>query len=345
MNSFLEILRRQPRCLVVSEALALVGLIGWIDHQTGWEWNFFAPFALPLILVTWKTGLRLGFAFAVLCALTFWLAHAGNHPYHTASGLVLSVFGRLFYFAALVIAVAALKAQNQSKSERIAVLEHMQALEREHLGTREHEQQRLGRDLHDNLGPHLAAIGYAATFHADDLRARGEAAAVKAEQIRDLVSEAVSLTRDLARGINPVPMPGHGLALALDDLAGTTARVSGLSIAFRESGDPQLENAEASLHFYRIAQEALQNAIRHGMPQKITVILSQSEDAIRLEVVDDGKGMTLPNGARSGMGLHSMRYRANALGAELKIDSNPGGGTVVSCEMPNQPAAPLTATT
>jgi len=80
---FPEILLRQPPWLVLLEGLVLVGLIGWLDHVTGWEWSFFAPFALPIALVAWKLGRRLGFAFASLCAMTFWVAHIGSNPYRT----------------------------------------------------------------------------------------------------------------------------------------------------------------------------------------------------------------------------------------------------------------------
>jgi hypothetical protein len=66
-----EMLRRQPSWLVLFEALVLVGLIGWFDYATGWEWSCFAPYALPIVLVVWKTDRRLGFAFAFLCAMTF----------------------------------------------------------------------------------------------------------------------------------------------------------------------------------------------------------------------------------------------------------------------------------
>ena len=135
-----EALRRQPSCLVLFEALALVGLIGWFDYATGWEWSFFAPFALPIILVTWKTGRRLGFTCAWLCGLTFWVAHLGNNPYQTNWGFASAVFGRWFYFAILVVAVAALKDKRELDRDRIASLERTQELESQILQTSEREQ-------------------------------------------------------------------------------------------------------------------------------------------------------------------------------------------------------------
>ena len=335
----LERLRGQPKWLVLPEALVLVGLIGWIDYSTGWKWSFFVLYALPIVMVTWKTDRRLGFAFVFLCTVTSWVGQIGSNSYQTGWGFPLAVIGWLFYFVVLVVAADAVKARRQLDRSRIEALEHTQELEREILWTSEQEQQRIGRDLHDSLGPQLAAIGYAATFLADDLRQREQPEVAKAERIREMVGEAISLSRDLTRGIFPVQMDGVGLSIALEDLARTTTSQRGMSVSLHETGDTHLANAEDGMHLYRIAQEAVNNAAKHGGARKVTIVLSSSGDSLHLAVADDGKGMALPpDGARS-MGLHSMKYRARAVGGELKIDSNPSEGTIVSCEIPNRPAA------
>jgi signal transduction histidine kinase len=340
---FEEKLRRQPQWLVLLEALALVGLIGWFDHATGWEWSFFAPFAAPIALVAWKSGRHLGFVCAFLCALTFWVAHIGSNPYETVWGFGLSVFGRWFYFSVLVVAVAALKAKWELDRARIAALERTEELEFQILRTSEREQQRIGRDLHDSLGPHLAATKYAASFLANELRPRDPPAAAKAEQIGAMAGDAMALARDLARGIFPLQLAGVGLAPALENLASTTSQLTGLSVSFCETGDTQIADPEDGMHLYRIAQEAVNNALKHGGARRITVILNKSEDSLRLAVADDGKGMAPSPGDTSGMGLRSMQFRARALGGELKIDSKPGEGMIVSCEIPYRrprPASP-----
>jgi signal transduction histidine kinase len=292
---------------------------------------------MPIVLVVWKTGRRLGFAFALLCAGTWWVAHIGSNPYRTEWGFALAVVGWWFYFSVLVAAAAAVKAHQELDRARIQTLEHTQELKRQILQTSEREQQRIGRDLHDSLGPQLAAIGYSATFLADDLRRCGQPEAAKAEQLRQMASDAISLARDLARGIFPMQTDGSGLSLALEELASTASRLTGMSVSFCETGDIRVEDPVAGMHLYRIVQEAVNNAAKHGGARKITIILSKNEAALRLAVADDGKGMTpASNGAR-GMGLHSMRYRSQALGGELKIDSRPSEGTVVSCEIPNRP--------
>lgn len=336
----LAAIRRQPEWLVLLEGLALVGLIGWADYATGWEWSFFAPFALPIALVTWKTGWRLGFACASLSALAFWVAHFGSNPYRTNWGFAVAVFGRWFYFTVLVVAVAAVKAKSELDRARIETLERAQELELQILRTSEDVKQRIGRDLHDSLGPHLAAVGYAATFLADELRERNRPEAAKAGQIRDLIAEAVSLTRVLARGIFPGPMGGPGLALALEELARTTSSQTGRQVSFYGTGHPQVADPENGMHLFRIAREALNNSLKHTAARKITIVLNSSAASLRLAVADDGKGMTPAANNAAGMGLRTMQYRARALGSELKIESHPGEGTVVSCELLNRQPPP-----
>src|SRR5438094_7360809 len=157
MMFFPETLRRQPKWLVLLEALVLVGLIGWIDYASSWEWSFFVLYALPIVMVTWKADRRLGFAFAFLCTVTSWLGEIGSSPYQTGWGLSLGVVGWLFYFVVLVVAADAVKTQRELYRARIETLEHTQELESNILWTSEQEQQRIGRDLHDSLGPQLAA--------------------------------------------------------------------------------------------------------------------------------------------------------------------------------------------
>jgi len=329
---------------VLLEALVLLGLVGWVDHVTSSEWSCFMPYAVPIVLVSWKTGRRLGFVFAFLCAATYCAADWQNNPFQTRGGYMLAVACWWFYFSVLVVAVAALKAKQELDRARIETLEHTEELERQILQTSEREQQRIGRDLHDSLGPHLAAIRYAATLLANDLRQHGRLEADKAEQISDLTGKAGILVRDLARGIFPVQTDGAGLSVALDELARTTSRLTGLTASFYENGDISLKNPDTGMHLYRIAQEAVNNAVKHGNARKITIALDQSADSLRLTVADDGKGMGLSHGGPRGMGLDSMRYRARVLGGQLKIDSQPGEGTIVSCEMPNRPLQPMTPT-
>lgn len=215
-------------------------------------------------------------------------------------------------------------------------------LELQLLAASEHEQQRISRDLHDGLGPHLAAIRYAATFLANELRQSDHPAAAKADRIGALAGDAVTLARELARGMFPAQLGDLGLALALQELAETTSRQTDMAVSFAETGDTRPTDPADDLHLYRIAQEALSNAAKHGAARHATIVLHQSPYALCLTVTDNGQGLPFsfqeaPDAP--GMGLDSMRYRARALGGELTIDSCPNQGTIVACEIPCRPPA------
>lgn len=328
----MEMLRSQPRWLVLLIALALVGLIGWFDYATGWEWSFFAPYALPIVVVVWKTNWRWGLAFASLCALTSWFVHIESNPYHTPWVFALAVFGWWFYFSILVVAVAVMKSHQDLCRAKIEVLQHTRTLEQEFLLKSEQEQQRIGRDLHDGLGPHLVAIGYAATFLENELSQLHLAEAEKAGKIREMVASAALLAQDLARGLFSVPMDGPGLSMALEELARSTDRLTGMSVAFVEGNDISVADHEHGMHFYRIAQEAVSNAVKHAGASKITIGLSGIDGGLRLTIADDGKGMPSLHAGNPGVGLNSMSFRARALGGELRVESSPNEGTMISCD-------------
>ena len=167
--------------------------------------------------------------------------------------------------------------------------------------------------------------------------------AEQASQIEKLVEDALSQTRSLARGLAPVEIDAGGLEAALEDLARRVERLHGVRCHFRcERRDLTGSRAEA-LHLYRIAQEAVSNALRHANPTRIVIDLSSVNGRRRLTVADDGSGIaphpesTRNEGSRGGMGLHIMRYRARMIDAIFDIRPAPGNGTLVSCEWSSAP--------
>jgi signal transduction histidine kinase len=338
LRAFLSVmLPQQPRWLVLLEALVLVIGIGWFDHATGWEWNFSAPYAVPLVMVAWKAGWRMGFLFSSLCTLMIWASHVHENPYHTAWAFALAVICWWFYFSVLVVAVAILKSQCDLDQAQITALENAQRLEREILDASELEQQRIGRDLHDGLGPHLAAIGYAATFLENELRQRELPETSQALKIREMAGSAALLAQNLARGLFIVPMEGPGLSIALEEMARSTSSVTPMPVSFLETGEPHVEDPLVGIHIYRIACEAVNNSVKHSAARNVTIALIQKDSSLRLTVADDGSGMDPATNGTLGMGLHSMRSRAHALGGEFILESSPGDGTIISCEIPNLP--------
>jgi len=215
---------------------------------------------------------------------------------------------------------------------RIALLERSQGLEREIVKISDAEQRRIGQDLHDGLCQYLAAVACSATALREDLDKLGLRAETNAAaDLADLLQEAVVQARDLARELVPAHVAQVGLVLALESLVQSVTRLQRVDCTFQHRGVPVNYDAQTAGNLYRIAQEAINNATKHGKAKNVAVSLTASEDVTTLRIWDDGIGFsqTKPNG--SGMGLNIMRYRARLNGGELKIEQPPSGGTQIWC--------------
>lgn len=197
-----------------------------------------------------------------------------------------------------------------------------------------YEQRRIGIDLHDSLGQELTGAAFLSDALAKALRRSSLDLAARAEQITAILSGAVVETRRIARGLTPVETSGGGLVVALRGLCHSTAERFGIDCELVESGGTVHASAVDAGHLYRIAQEAVNNAIRHGRARRITVSLRENTPSGygRLAVIDDGSGIPVDRGPMSGMGMRTMRYRAEALNGRLDVTSNASGGTTVVVE-------------
>ncbi len=313
----------------------LVGVIGWFDHATSSEWSFFPPFALPIILGAWKTGWRLGFAYAWLSAAAFWVAHLSSNPYHTHWGFAVAVLGRWFYFAVFVLAVAALKTKWELDQARIASLQRAEALEREILQVADQEKERLGRELHDGLCQTLAGISALSATLSRRLAAGSEVvAAPAAVEITKLLHAAISEARDLARGFGPLGLEAGGLDAVLATLAVSLQNQFGVTCTI-ECPQPfvRLRHGVA-LHLFRIVQEGVNNALAHGRAQRIEISLSRQDGQGLLSVRDDGVGLPEEALQRDGVGLHTMATRARLIGGAIELRRLTPRGTAVHCTFP-----------
>lgn len=195
-------------------------------------------------------------------------------------------------------------------------------LEGELISASEREQMRIGQELHDGLGQQLTGVALLGEVLHRRLRTQGLPEAEQARRIEALVSEAVSHTRLLARGLFPVELEAHGLMSALEQLAVNTRRLHDVRCIFRCDQPVLLEDREdraTAIHLYRIAQEAITNALKHSQARNLLIELQRDADGIRLSVRDDGVGLRAPGGQADGMGLRTMHYRANLIGAELHV--------------------------
>jgi two-component system, LuxR family, sensor kinase FixL len=164
-----------------------------------------------------------------------------------------------------------------------------------------------------------------------ELAAEGHAQAPQAGRILAQVQEALERARRLARGLAPVELEAEGLATALQELAEGAAQLFGIRCVFRAEARVALADAAAATHLYRIAQEALTNAVKHGRATRVVISLMEAGDRFKLTVRDDGRGFRSTVAAGPGMGLRIMRYRAAMIGASLEVRSAPGAGATVTC--------------
>jgi len=193
------------------------------------------------------------------------------------------------------------------------------------------ERRRVGHDLHDGLGQHLAGLAFKAKVLEQDLAAQPSPLAKDAEKIVGLINEAILQTRHLAAGFDPVDIEVGGLPAALQQLAQKTSSLYPVTCTFKCNRESLELNKQVNLAIFRITQESINNAIRHGQARRIEISLDAMEAKACLTIRDNGKGFLLDGKKHHGMGLGIMSYRANSLGGKLTIHSELNTGTEINC--------------
>jgi len=286
-----------------------------------------------------------GLTWKIVCTPT----GAFVHQYRTWLPWAILVVG--LGFTALLstyIALLARQAQHieQTVRERTAELttanrklkrsvDERRRLEKEILDVSTLEKQRIGQDLHDSLAQELTGIGLLSSVLAQELKDKELPEAESAEKISSFMKDARSMVRRIARGLMPVEMDAEGLADALRRLAGDARDMFGLPCTFNEQGCCRVRDDLVAIHLYHIAQEALTNAARHGDPTNIHIELTVDAGRGELAITDDGEGMPDETDPGDGMGLRTMRYRAEMIGGILEMIRRPEGGTIVHCVFDN----------
>jgi PAS domain S-box-containing protein len=215
-------------------------------------------------------------------------------------------------------------------------------LEREILEASTNEQRRIGHELHDGLCQELTGISFATEILSRQLQDKAPEVLPRVRKLADEVDQTITHARTLARGLNPVEIHGESLVSSLDDLARRVSETFGISCRFRSegNGDTTIRDNLTASHLYRIAQEAISNAIRHGAAKQIDVRLKTEAGNLFLSVADDGKGFkkqddaAVPQEKPGGIGLQTMTYRAKVINGILDVRPRPGRGVVVTCSIP-----------
>lgn len=207
-------------------------------------------------------------------------------------------------------------------------------LERELLENSDRERRDFAQELHDGLGQQLGGVAYLSNVLRERLTERGAPEVAFAARIFELVRKAIEDTRRTARGLSPIRDEPEGLMEALRELATQTSELRGIRCRFRCPMPVLVPDTVLAGHLFRIAQEALNNAVKHARPRAITITLRNDKRRFVLIVTDDGKGIGPLSPNRRGLGRRTMQYRASLVGGKLDIASRRRRGTQVSCTVP-----------
>jgi PAS domain S-box-containing protein len=233
------------------------------------------------------------------------------------------------------IVIEAIAAQAAGAIARIRAEAERHRLERQILDISDREQARIGQDIHDGLCQHLVSLAFDANSLRAELAVKHRPEAKKARRIADYLDEAITEARQLSRGLFPVRLEGEGLPPALEELARVTRDRFKIRCRFVCRGPVAVENSVMATHLYRIAQEAVSNAVKHSRARSVAIRLRARAGALELSIEDDGAGLSPARGKKAaGLGLHIMDYRTRTIGGTLQVGPGRRGGTVVSCCVP-----------
>jgi len=194
------------------------------------------------------------------------------------------------------------------------------------------ERRRIGQDLHDSIGQILTGISLLSQSLSNALRRDGYDGSGDAAQISGLADDASNQIRHISRGLMPSEIVRHGLCASLRELARVTTGACGITCETRLDESLQFPDVAVEAHLYRIAQEAVNNAVRHSGASRIDIVVAETNGMQQLEVVDDGRWIE-PEADIIGIGLKTMEYRASAVGGRLHIGTSPQGGTQITCRL------------
>lgn len=318
-------------------ATVIVAFIGWIDYLTG-EYSLAVFYLGPICFAAWRAGRGVGHAIALLSVIAwlcsdFGMGRAYGHPFmpYWNAAILAAIYGIVVH---LLCALHELQMELEARvAQRTSALANanaeLKAMEREVMEITERERHRIGEDLHDSLGQKLTAASLAA--NALVLEATTPGLTTLAENLGRQIREAIAETRALSHGLAPVSLQDDGLVHALHALADSTTQTVGVRSVFECPAPVLVKSTTVAAQLYRIAQEAVNNAVKHATAREIRIGLERAEEMITVEVEDDGVGLPEPTPTGKGIGLRVMRHRAQLIAGSLEIGASPAGGTRISC--------------
>lgn len=334
---FLKAQRGVTTILLLAGAFVLVTCL---DVVTGPFISMSVFYLVPVLYGTWIYGRNVGVTLA-LTATTLWtvLDKYSGAPWGWNVVLWNAVL-RLVFLGTSVLLLARVRTLNRQLEQlldhrtdllQVEILQR-ELVEREMLESSLRVQTRIAEDLHDGLGQYLTGLAFRAKNLCNQFPA-GSTPREEANHLVDLIQAGVRQVKQIARGLAPIEFDGGHLATALERLVKQANDFSEVSVSLKAPASQLNVSSPTDIYLFRIAQEALANATRHGKPSRIDVELSTEPEGVCLRIEDDGSGFDRQN-TPMGMGQKIMRHRAERVGGEFQISSKPGAGTQIVVRVP-----------
>ena len=323
--------------------LGIVAVVGFVDYLTGYETFFFSFYLLAVFVAVWFISPSFGRLISALSVMA-WISTniAAGERYTSYFVPVWNAMIMLGFYLVVVALLARLRNMHNKLEEQVhrrtamltREIQERMRLQKEILETSERVQRRIGYDLHDGLCQHLTGTALAGQVLGQKLADQSPREAAEAHRLVELIEEAIEVTRSLARSLHPLEIQASRLADSFAELAAGASDRFKVSCRFECHPAAALPDVNAATHLYRIAQEAITNAVRHGKARHINLRLDSAANETVLTILDDGLGLPENAGNGEGLGLRIMAYRASMIGATFNIErASASGGTRVTCRL------------
>jgi signal transduction histidine kinase len=326
MKISIQLFENRSRAVILAFAVLMVAFIGFWDYVTGYEMTFSTFYVLPVAVAVWFAG-RLGGVVISLLSVVVWLTGDFAKGYHVNSLIVLWNATLTLAFYLIVVWILSnlhtlqLELETRVRQRTIALTQEIlerTRLEKELLEIGETAQRQIGHDLHDSLGQHLTATAFACQDLAEQLESQSPRAAAAASHLVKMVEEAINLSRTFARGLIPFEREAEGLMDGFQELADTISQQFKITCQFECRHPVLLRDSAVCIHLYRIAQEAVTNAIKHGRARRVIISLAADPETIFLKITDDGAGLppAPPRWRRFGIADHGASRQHDRRGIQ-----------------------------